>query len=150
MGGALGVSMSYDKQRRQLRQALIMQVIGDPQNQDVLSNIHKLRQLLIQHDHICSTAAREKANKFDHSATSQAAAFHELERLFTIYETSRILKSEKMRAGPVACPLGHHATYFANMDEHPIAFSSERGKNNIIAFISSWVNLTSSSISSNM
>ena len=93
--GALGVNMSYDKQRRQ-QQALIMQVIGDPQNQNVLSNIHKLRQLLIQHDHICSTAAREKANKFDHS-TSQAAAFHELERLFTIYETSRILKSEKMR-----------------------------------------------------
>lgn len=129
MGSALGVSLNYDKQRRQLRQALIMEVIGDPTNSDVLQNIHKLRQLLIQHDHICATAAREKANKFDHSATSQAAAFKELERLFTVYETSRILKSAKMRSGPVACPMGHHATYFANMDEHPISFSKdERGR----------------------
>ena len=97
---------------------LIMDVIGDPGNQDVLQNIHALRQLLIQHDHICATAAREKANKFDHSATSAEAAFHELERLFTVYETGRILKSAKMRTSPVACPLGHSATYFANMEEH--------------------------------
>ncbi len=128
MGAAIGVSLSYEKQRRQLRQALIMDVIGNPKNQDVLQNIHALRQLLIQHDHICATAVREKANKFDHSATSAEAAFHELERLFTVYETSRVLKSAKMRTSPVACPLGHAATYFASMEEHPIAFSGEKGR----------------------
>jgi hypothetical protein len=128
MGGAIGVSLSYEKQRRQLRQALIMEVIGEPGNKDLLENISKLRGVLIANDHICATAAREKANKFDHSATSTAAAFHELERLFTIYETSRILKSAKIRAGPVACPLGHHCTHFASMEEHPIAFSGEKGR----------------------
>ena len=129
MGSALGVSLSYEKQRRQLRQALILNVIGDPENEDILANIKALRELLIYRDDICATAAREKANKFDHSATSMDAAFRELERLFTVYETGRILKSEKMRSkGKMACPLGHAATYFGSMEEHPVSFGGEKGR----------------------
>jgi len=120
MGAAVGVQSNYDKQRRQLRQNLIQSVINDPKNQDVLSNIKALREMIIENDHICATAALEKAHKFDHSATSSDAAFHELDRLFTIYETGRILKSKKFReTGTVSCPLGHHSVPFENLEEYP-------------------------------
>jgi len=119
MGGAIGVSMNYGAQRRALRHKLIMQVINDPTNKDILSNISALRKILIENHEICATAAHELANKFDHSATSTDAAYRELDRLFTVYETSRILKSAKMRAGPAACPLGHHMSPFESMEEYP-------------------------------
>ena len=120
MGAAIGVSMNYASERRQLRQALIQSVINDEKNQDVLSNLVALRKIIVQHSEICATAAHEKENKFDHSATSTDAAWRELDRLFTVYETSRIFKSEKMRStGPVACPLGHHAVLFENMKQFP-------------------------------
>ncbi len=85
-----------------------------------MSNISALRKLIVVKSEICATAAFEKENKFDHSATNVDAAWRELDRLFTVYETSRILKSGKMRAtGPVGCPLGHHCVPFENMNEFP-------------------------------
>lgn len=116
MGAAIS---SYDSQRRQLRQALIMTTIQDPGNKDILGKIAGLRKLVIENPHLCATAAREAEHKFDYSPTSLDAAYHELDRLFTIYEAGRILKSAKMRKGPVACPLGHHAVHFASVSKHP-------------------------------
>ncbi len=120
MGSAIGVSLNYAAERRALRHALIMQTIKDEKNQDILSNITALRKLLIESWDICATAAHERENKFDHSATSADAAWRELDRLFTVYETSRILKSAKMRAtGTVGCPLGHHMVKFDDMKQFP-------------------------------
>lgn len=118
MGGAL--TTSYEKQRRQLRQALILEVTGSANNKNTLQNLHKLRSLVTENDYICKTAAREKENKFDHSATTKEGLFRELDRLFTVFETGRILKSAKMRCGVVACPIGHHMTSFEDLEEHPI------------------------------
>lgn len=116
----MGATIStYDSQRRQLRQALILATIQNPNNKDVLSKITGLRKLIIEHQNICATAAREAAHKFDYSPTSLDAAYHELDRLFTIYESGRILKSAKFRKGPVACPLGHHAIPFEDIKQHP-------------------------------
>ena len=115
------VISTYDSQRRQLRQALILATIQDPNNKDVLSKITGLRKLIVEHPHLCATAAREAAHKFDYSPTSLDAAYHELDRLFTVYEAGRILKSAKMRKGPVACPLGHHAVRFDSLATHPQA-----------------------------
>jgi len=116
MGAAIS---SYDTQRRQLREALILATIQNPSNKDILSKITGLRRLVTEHPHLCATAAREAAHKFDYSPTSLEAAYHELDRLFTVYEAGRILKSAKMRKGPVACPLGHHAVNFASVKKHP-------------------------------
>jgi hypothetical protein len=114
------VISNYESQRRELRKALILATISDPNNKDLLGKITGLQRLIIEeHPELCATAARESARKFDYSPTSQDAAYHELDRLFTVYETGRILRSTKVRKGPVACPLGHHAVYFGELKDHP-------------------------------
>lgn len=117
MGAAIS---TYEGDRRRLRRALILSVIENPENKDLLSKITGLRKLVVQHAEICATAAREAAHKFDYSPTSMDAAWHELDRLFTVYDTGRILKTAKMRKGPVACPLGHHAVGFDKVADHPL------------------------------
>lgn len=109
---------SYHKERAQLRRELMMRFEKDPKNQDILHKIKALRSLIIQHPHICATAAeelrREEAGGLDIQPTTIQSAFNELDRLFTIYETSTILKSAELRIGNIGCPLGHHAAYFDN------------------------------------
>eukprot|EP00981_Chlorochromonas_danica_P002834 scaffold549_cov174-Ochromonas_danica.AAC.18 len=48
-----------------------------------------MRKLLIEHDHICMTAAQEvaRAEVFDALPTNVQAAYHELDRLVALYET---------------------------------------------------------------
>lgn len=115
MGGGVSQSVfdhQYQRERSELRRELILAFIGKSENQDILSKINAVRSIVTKHSHICSTAAREVDNEFEYSPTSIDAAQTELDRLFTIYETSTILKSAQCRIGPVACPLGHYAPYF--------------------------------------
>jgi hypothetical protein len=106
----------YQNERKLLRQDLMLQFEIDPKNQNLLVKIKTVRALITQHPHICATAAREAQHDEDAAPTTQQAAFNELDRLLTIYETSTILKSVQCRIGPVACPLGHFAAYYDNFD----------------------------------
>lgn len=116
MGGSNGVvyEFSYQHERSQVRAALIKKFEEDPHSQDVMGKIKVLRALLIEAPHINMTAAQEESKGFDveTGVTSLPAAFNELDRLFTLYETSTILRSVQCRMGNVACPLGHYASYF--------------------------------------
>jgi hypothetical protein len=107
---------SYHKERVQLRRELMMRFEKDPKNQDILHKIQALRALITQHPHICVTAAeelkREQLEEHEIHPVTLQSAFNELDRLFTIYETSTILKSAELRIGNIACPLGHHAAFF--------------------------------------
>ncbi len=106
----------YVNERKTLRQNLIAQFEEDPKNQDLLTKIKLVRDILTQNSHICETAARELEHDEDTAPTNPQSAYNELDRLLTIYETSTILKSVQCRIGPVACPLGHYAGYFDNFD----------------------------------
>jgi Zinc finger, ZZ type len=108
---------TYRSQRVDLRRNLILATIGDPSNRDVLDKISTVRKLLTVHQHICATAAREALNEFDYSPTSTESAWRELERLYAIYETGRILKSAACRIGNNACPIGHYMGPFDK--QHP-------------------------------
>jgi hypothetical protein len=97
MGGGVsnGVfDFNYQKERSDLRKALILSFVGNPENKDVLSRIKAVRAILTQHSDICSTAERE--SNHDYSPISLEAAENELDRLFTIYETGIILKSAQV------------------------------------------------------
>ena len=122
MGGSASQSVfefKYQKERTELRKALILSFVGKPENQDILAKINAVRSIIIQNPELCATAAREATNEFDYTPTNLDSANHELDRLFTIYETSTILKSAQCRIGPVACPLGHYAPYFGDPGAHP-------------------------------
>jgi hypothetical protein len=131
MGGAASASVfdfKYQKERSELRKALILSFIGNPAHQDVLSRIKAVRSTLIAHPELCATAAREAAHEFDYSPTSLEAAHIELDRLFTIYETNTILKSVQCRIGTVACPMGHYAPYFGDPSSHPASMGKKKAK----------------------
>jgi hypothetical protein len=109
----------YQKERSELRRALILSFLGNPENQELVDKIAKLRSLIVLYPDICATAAAEAKSKFDCSATNIESAYFELERLYSIYETSTILKSAQCRVGAVACPLGHYAAFFESAKVHP-------------------------------
>lgn len=110
------LGLGYFGERKQLRRNLILAVIGDPNNKDVLDKISLLKKYVVEHPHINATAAKEAAEEFDYSPTSVEAAFRELERLYALYETGRILKSVQCRLGPIACPVGHYMVcYMCNI-----------------------------------
>jgi hypothetical protein len=116
MGGTNGIvyDFSYQRERSEVRAALIRKFEQDPASQDVIGKIRALRALIIECPHINATAATEqsKGEDVETGMTSFPAAFNELDRLFTLYETSTILRSSQCRIGNVACPLGHFASYF--------------------------------------
>lgn len=117
MGGANSIvnyDYQYDKERTELRLNLIRKFEDDPKSRDILGKIHALRELLIEHPHINRTAAQEqsKEENIETGATGVQAAYNELDRLFTLYETCSILRSVQCRIGTVACPLGHFAAFF--------------------------------------
>lgn len=87
---------------------------ADPTNQDILSKIKTLREILIEYPDINRTAYLEQVKQSEEEAglTSTQSAYHELDRLFTLYETCNILRSVQCRIGNVACPLGHFAAFF--------------------------------------
>jgi hypothetical protein len=121
---------SYVQERAELRQQLIEQFEKNPQNRDLLHKIKALRSLLVQHPDICATARDELQHEREvtEGPTTAQSAYIELDRLFTIYETSTILKSTHCRAiGNVACPLGHHAAF---IDDFCMIASSNNGNNN--------------------
>ena len=131
MGGAASSSVfdfKYQKERSDLRKALIQSFVGDPANQDVLSRIKAVRSILIEHQELCATAAREAAYEFKHEPTSLDAAHSELDRLFTIYETNTILKSVQCRIGNTACPMGHYSPYFGDPSAHPTSVGKKKPK----------------------
>lgn len=115
----------YQKERAELRKALILSFINNPENDNILAKISAVRSIIIQHPELCATAAKESIKKFDYSPTTEDAAYHELDRLYTIYETSTILRSVQCRIGPVACPLGHYAQYFEEQK-----FNHQKSKSN--------------------
>lgn len=115
-GAALLFDHQYQRERQQLRQELMKQFERNPQHQDILAKIKALKALIVIHPHINVTAKIEMEQDIDTTPTGIQSAFMELDRLFTIYETSTILKSGQCRLGPVACPLGHHAAYFDNFN----------------------------------
>eukprot|EP01036_Dinobryon_divergens_P024938 gene24938-33433_t len=119
-GAATKIDTKYEKDRSQLRRALILSFIDNAENRDIVNQIESLKSLVTKHPHLCATAARELARVFDCSPTSLDAAYAELDRLYTIYETSTVLKSVQCRIGPVACPLGHYALFFEVLNAHPI------------------------------
>jgi hypothetical protein len=134
MGGGVSSSVfdfKYQKERSELRKALILSFVGDPANQDVLARIAAVRSIIIQNPHLCATAAREAATTFECSPTSLDAANNELDRLFTIYETGTILKSVQCRISNVACPIGHYAPYFGDPLSHPLG-GTKKKKNKIL------------------
>ena len=84
----------YSKQRKELRQNLIDQFASDASNRDVLDKLLSLRLLVVKNREICFTAQQEYDNVgVESHPTNKESAFRELERLYTIYETGRILKS---------------------------------------------------------
>lgn len=109
---------NYLTDRKILREKLTTLFGQDPDNQDILKKINALQSIIIKNSHICTTAAKEFKNKDDHLPTNHESALRELERLYHIYETGRILKSAKFRTGPVACPLSHHMIKFVD-HHHP-------------------------------
>lgn len=119
----------YQKERSELRKALILSFLGNPDNQNIIEKISTMRNLVIQYPEICVTAANEAAKNFDCSVTNMESAYIELERLYSLYETSSILKSAQCRCGQVACPLGHYAAFFERVQVHP------SGKNTILCNI---------------
>eukprot|EP01038_Epipyxis_sp_PR26KG_P006541 gene6541-8987_t len=135
-GGASNASVfdyQYHKERSELRKALMMSFIEGSENKDILEKIALIRSIIIQHPHICATAAKESENKIDYTPTSSESALYELNRIYTIYETHTILKSVQCRIGPVACPIGHYAPYFeiaSNTNNSNAAFFSNLFFNN--------------------
>lgn len=130
MGGGSSTSQSqdveisifdykYQKERTDLRKALIQSFLNNPRNKDVAEKIQVMRKLLTQYQEICATAKREADNAAasESMPTNLQAAYHELDRLIALYETSTVLKSVQCRVGPVACPLGHYAGYVDNFAE---------------------------------
>lgn len=167
-GSSISISLfdkSYEYERDALRRKLMEKFKEDPNHQELLSKIKLLRSIITKHPEICRTAARElhyfQNNNNDDSTfssssqpssnstipspsvlpTSKFSAFHELDRLYAIYETSNILKSAECRTGPISCPLGHYMAYFDDfsilrdqveaLDEEEFADALARGKNPI-------------------
>jgi hypothetical protein len=108
----------YEKERLELRRALILSFVNNPDNNEVVSKIAALKALLIKQPHICSTAARELHRKFDYNPTCMESAFAEIDRLYCLYETSNILKSVQCRIGPSACPMAHYMPFFEDLRAH--------------------------------
>lgn len=103
----------YQKERADLRKALIQSFLSNPKHHDIAEKIAVMRKLLTEHSDICATAEREAVagETAEAMPTNLQAAYHELDRLIALYETSTILKSVQCRIGQVACPLGHYAGY---------------------------------------
>lgn len=113
-----GKNSNYFADRSKLRDSLQLAFDEDTENQDLIRKIIVLQNILTENAHICATAVREIQNKKENAPTNIESAFRELERLYHVYETGRILKSVACRLGPVACPIGHHMIRFENGD-HP-------------------------------
>jgi hypothetical protein len=108
----------YEKERLELRRALILSYVNNPDNNEIVSKIAALKALLIKQPHLCSTAAKELTRKFDYNPTCNESAFAEIDRLSVLYETHKVLKSVQCRIGPVACPMGHFMPFFEDLNSH--------------------------------
>lgn len=116
-----GIRKTYERQRKNLRRALAFAFNRDPKYRVLLKKVEGLRNILMENEELCSMALIEKVKAEDFIPTCVEAAERELHRMFKVYERNRMLKSEVMRVGPVACPLGHQSKKF-EPGEHPKAW----------------------------
>lgn len=113
-------AVSYGAQRDQLRKALIYSFKTNEANRDILHKIKGLRTVICNEAPLFNkTAVREIARAKKFEITNIETAQRELDRLYNIFETGRILRSVKGRnEGNAACPLGHHVERFRK-NQHP-------------------------------